>query len=156
LKESVVGVSVFDREPGYDPKVDPIVRVHACRLREKLDAFYSSGGSHDIVIQIPKGGYVARFKEVDSRELAEAPPGADIPFDIAPVIKGRVDSTLRRPALLTSIAVAALAVAIALAGNTYRRDLAVAGVQPLVSLPGSAQDPAWGPDGAFIAFAWDG
>ncbi len=36
LKESMIGVNVFDRPPGYDPKIDPIVRVHAGRLREKL------------------------------------------------------------------------------------------------------------------------
>src|SRR5215831_21122159 len=74
LKESVIGVSVFDRNPDYDPKVDPIVRVHARRLREKLDAFYRSEGSHDIVIQIPKGGYVAHFEEVGWRESNKETP----------------------------------------------------------------------------------
>ena len=36
LKESVIGVEVFGRAPGYDPKADPIVRVQARRLRAKL------------------------------------------------------------------------------------------------------------------------
>src|SRR5215831_8580664 len=77
LKESVIGVSVFDRNPDYDPKIDPIVRVHARRLREKLDAFYSSEESHDIVIQMPKGRYIARFEEVASRETAKEASVAD-------------------------------------------------------------------------------
>lgn len=42
LKESVIGVQVFDREIGYDPKLDPVVRVTARRLREKLEQFYAS------------------------------------------------------------------------------------------------------------------
>src|SRR5262249_13586655 len=39
LKEYRVGVDVFDRKPEYDPRVDPIVRVEARRLREKLAAY---------------------------------------------------------------------------------------------------------------------
>src|SRR5271166_1074491 len=42
LKESVIGVEVFGRAPGYDPKVDPIVRVQARRLRAKLEAWYQA------------------------------------------------------------------------------------------------------------------
>ena len=37
LKEYVLGVEVFDRKPSYDPRVDPIVRVEARRLRSKLE-----------------------------------------------------------------------------------------------------------------------
>jgi hypothetical protein len=42
LKESLVGVEVFDRAPDYDPKIDPIVRVQARRLRAKLGQFYAA------------------------------------------------------------------------------------------------------------------
>jgi len=35
LKEYVIGVEVFDRKSSYDPRVDPIVRVEARRLRSK-------------------------------------------------------------------------------------------------------------------------
>jgi len=41
LKESVIGVQVFDLAIGFDPKLDPVVRVTARRLRDKLDQFYS-------------------------------------------------------------------------------------------------------------------
>ena len=33
LKESTIGVAVFDRLPGYNPKTDPVVRSEARRLR---------------------------------------------------------------------------------------------------------------------------
>ena len=36
LKESVLGVEVFQREAGFDPRTDPIVRVEARRLRSRL------------------------------------------------------------------------------------------------------------------------
>ena len=42
LKESVIGIAVFDRPAGYDPKLDAIVRVEARRLRGKLLEYYSA------------------------------------------------------------------------------------------------------------------
>ncbi len=63
LKEQIIGVEVFDRKPDYDPRIDPIVRVEARRLRAKLKAYYSSYGRVDpIVIGLPKGAYLPFFK----------------------------------------------------------------------------------------------
>jgi serine/threonine-protein kinase len=62
LKEYLVGVEVFDRGADYDPRVDPIVRVEARRLRAKLEAYYASAGKEDAVrIEFPKGAYAATF-----------------------------------------------------------------------------------------------
>jgi hypothetical protein len=62
LKEYSLGLEVFQRPPDYDPKVDPIVRVQAGRLRSKLVEYYASEGAHDsVIIQIPKGAYVPVF-----------------------------------------------------------------------------------------------
>ncbi len=38
LKESVIGVQVFDLKIGFDPKVDAVVRVTARRLRGKASS----------------------------------------------------------------------------------------------------------------------
>jgi serine/threonine-protein kinase len=63
LKEYRVGVDVFDRRPDYDPRVDPIVRVEARRLRAKLKSYYTSAGKADaIIIDFPKGAYVPVFR----------------------------------------------------------------------------------------------
>jgi len=35
LKESVIGMAIFDRDADYDPKNDPAVRVEARRLRKQ-------------------------------------------------------------------------------------------------------------------------
>jgi hypothetical protein len=53
----------FDRPTHYDPAADPIVRVEARRLRKKLDESYLTHGANDpVVIQLPKGGYLAAFQ----------------------------------------------------------------------------------------------
>ena len=63
LKEQIIGVEVFARKPDYDPRIDPIVRVEARRLRAKLKAYYNSPGRGDhIMIGLPKGAYLPFFK----------------------------------------------------------------------------------------------
>jgi TolB-like protein/Flp pilus assembly protein TadD len=63
LKEFTVGVDVFGRKPDYDPKLDSIVRTEASRLRKRLAEYYeANGGSHRVIIEIPKGGYTPVFR----------------------------------------------------------------------------------------------
>ncbi|MEO8052650.1 MAG: tetratricopeptide repeat protein [Acidobacteriota bacterium] len=63
LKEQIIGMEVFDRKSDYDPRIDPIVRVEARRLRAKLKAYYASAGRGDsIMIGLPKGAYLPFFK----------------------------------------------------------------------------------------------
>jgi TolB-like protein/Flp pilus assembly protein TadD len=63
LKEVLIGIEVFDRTPDYDPRLDPIVRVEARRLRKKLLAYYAGPGKHDkILIEFPKGQYSPVFQ----------------------------------------------------------------------------------------------
>ncbi len=69
LKESVIGVAVFNRGSGYDPKADPIVRVEARRLRARLDAYYAKNGARETVrISLPKGGYIPSFEMIPAPE----------------------------------------------------------------------------------------
>lgn len=65
IKESVIAVEVFGRDPSsFDSKIDPIVRVEAGRLRDRLDSYYQGDGKLDrVLIAIPKGGYVPEFSE---------------------------------------------------------------------------------------------
>jgi TolB-like protein/Flp pilus assembly protein TadD len=75
LKEYSIGVEVFDRKPSYDPRVDPIVRVEARRLRSKLAAFYEAEGKgSDIQIVLPKGCYAPRFERPGTTEAAHQEP----------------------------------------------------------------------------------
>jgi len=62
LKEYVIGLEVFDRASSYDPRIDPIVRVEARRLRSKLNSYYASVGREDpVLIEFPKGTYTPSF-----------------------------------------------------------------------------------------------
>ena len=74
LKESVLAVEVFGRNPGYDPKLDGIVRTEAMRLRARLDKYYAVEGRQDpLVIELPKGGYRPVFR---ARASVAPPPQA--------------------------------------------------------------------------------
>ncbi|WP_028311209.1 hypothetical protein [Derxia gummosa] len=65
LSEMAIGLAVFDRDPAtYNPAEDPIVRVQARRLRDKLAAYYEADGRDDAwQIVVPCGGYVAVFRQ---------------------------------------------------------------------------------------------
>jgi TolB-like protein/tetratricopeptide (TPR) repeat protein len=66
LKESVLGIEFFKRGNDFDPRLDPIVRVEARRLRARLEEYYSGeGASHSVHIEIPRGAYVPVFRQAD-------------------------------------------------------------------------------------------
>jgi hypothetical protein len=63
LKEYLLGVEVFDRGAAFDPRMDPIVRVEARRLRAKLEEYYASAGpANEVRILNRKGSYVPVFE----------------------------------------------------------------------------------------------
>ena len=67
LKEYVVGCEVFSRKQSFDPRMDPIVRVEAGRLRLRIKEYYETEGQRDeVAIELPKGSYVPVFRRVDS------------------------------------------------------------------------------------------
>jgi adenylate cyclase len=74
LKGYTIAVAVYGRTEGFDPQVDPIVRVEAGRLRRALEHYYLTDGENDPVrIEIPKGGYRATFQTGMNRSaIAEA------------------------------------------------------------------------------------
>jgi len=88
LKEYVLGVEVFDRKKDYDPRIDPIVRVEARRLRAKLKAYYASAGKTDaVIVQFPKGAYAPVFRvrtTAAPRRRAVKPRGADSSIAVLP------------------------------------------------------------------------
>jgi len=60
LKEYRLGIDVFARTASFDPRVEPVVRTAARRVRARLEAYYESDGRHRAIrIEIPKGGYAA-------------------------------------------------------------------------------------------------
>jgi serine/threonine-protein kinase len=63
LKESVLGAEVFGRPASWDPRLDPVVRQEAARLRKRLAHYYETGGAEaEVRIELPVGGYVPVFR----------------------------------------------------------------------------------------------
>ena len=84
LKGYTIAVSVYGRPEGFDPQVDPIVRVEAGRLRRALDHYYLTAGKNDPVrITIPKGGYVPVFSTVRKAQAGDKAQSPE-PEDRAP------------------------------------------------------------------------
>jgi len=96
LKAYNVALEVFDRPETFDPTTDPLVRVEAARLREKLREYYGTDGQGDpIHIDLPKGRYIpqiefrhegapriARRETLPTQEVSSTVPAvAVLPFD---------------------------------------------------------------------------
>jgi TolB-like protein/Tfp pilus assembly protein PilF len=82
LKENVLGVEVFDRPASWDPRLDPVVRQEAGRLRKRLAKYYENGGAESQVrIELPVGTYVPVFRRKPA-EIETAPIPSPAPEQI--------------------------------------------------------------------------
>jgi hypothetical protein len=71
LKGYTIGVEALGRRDDFDPQTDPIVRVEATRLRRALARYYAGEGERDpVVIEMPRGHYVAAFHRGVARSAA--------------------------------------------------------------------------------------
>jgi serine/threonine-protein kinase len=117
LKETLLGIEVFGRKPTYDPRVDAVVRTEAVKLRARMRDYYESDGREDeVIIDLPKGGYVPAFRR---REIIPDPP---VP---AAAAADSFESVHRghdwRPAFAGGLIVAILAVSIYFTARTRAR-----------------------------------
>jgi PAS domain S-box-containing protein len=77
LKESVIGLDLFGRVPGYNTGGDATVRVRAYDVRRRLLAYYQRvGASARVRIELPPGAYMPRFGR-NPAVVAAPPQGAD-------------------------------------------------------------------------------
>ena len=80
LKGYNISQAVFDRAETFDSNVDPIVRMEAGRLRDRLREYYDGDGRDDpVLIELPKGTYTPLI------ELRQAPTRDPRPDRAAPV-----------------------------------------------------------------------
>ena len=142
IKETIIGVDVFGKEPAFDPKVDPIVRIYAGRVRQRLERYYETEGQSDSIrIEIPKRSYVPEFHSnlISTNKI-----------HVLPVRIGRV-----RP--WKAIAAATLLVVAVYLGTRVvvpARNGAPT-VRQLTFDAGLTTDPALAPNGDLLAFASD-
>ncbi|MCU1258123.1 MAG: hypothetical protein JWO80_1008 [Bryobacterales bacterium] len=81
LNEYLLAHAVFDRDAGYSPGQDSVVRRQAFSLRQKLHDYYGAEGKQDpLRIELPVGRYVPIFSSPpheSDREPAEEHPLAE-------------------------------------------------------------------------------
>jgi tetratricopeptide (TPR) repeat protein len=78
LKEYAIALAVYDKPDSFDPRIDPIVRVEASRLRAKLREYYDEMGPDDpLVISLRKKGYAPVIRKRTLRRIRG--PRAPIP-----------------------------------------------------------------------------
>ena len=77
----VLFVRAASRET-FDPTVDPLVRIEAARLREKLREYYGTDGQDDLIhIDLPKGTYTP---QIEFRKPATPDTRLDRPDETTP------------------------------------------------------------------------
>ena len=61
LKGYTIAIHVFGRPADFDAKSDPLVRVEALRLRQRLTEYYAGEGAEERVrLELPRGGYALK------------------------------------------------------------------------------------------------
>jgi hypothetical protein len=115
LNEFLIGQEVFGRDSNYNPSTDPIVRVGAHGVREKLELYYQKEGFDDeIRMEMPVGSYNLSFLRNQRRKHEEAP--SDSPAAPSPEMPARS----RWPLLFYPI-LAALLLAVGLLAHSNSR-----------------------------------
>jgi hypothetical protein len=147
LKEYAIGLDVFDRDAGYDPRVDSTVRVHAGKLRDRLREYYLSASKPAPVrIEIPKGTFVPVFT------FPTAPKGPDTPAPEAP------RKVPRRGLLLAAIGAAVAGVVAGAIWQAVRTATPSPVFSPVTFRRGMLSAARFGPDGQTVLYtaAWEG
>ena len=74
IKGYTVATEVFGRGEDFDQSRDPVVSIHANKLRRALEHYYIVAGKNDPVrIDMPKGSYVPTFSHQTVKETATDP-----------------------------------------------------------------------------------
>ena len=156
LKEYVIATEALGRDVSFDPRLDPIVRTEARKLRARLAKYYETEGSSDPVrVEFRKGSYIPFFHVPPASELPgetkdmEPPTIAltsEVPLIEVPLIRS-AHMNGRQPrwkTVLVSLAVVALVVSStailyrlsrsALAETAFAANDASIAVLPLVNL----------------------
>ena len=74
LKERIIGVEVFGRNPNYPTEADSVVRVRATEVRKRLSQYYTGDGqANRWRIELPSGSYVPQFSAPDASPVTDDP-----------------------------------------------------------------------------------
>lgn len=141
LKESLLGIDVFGRDSSFDPRLDPVVRQEAARLRKRIARYYEAENPDaGLRIEIPVGTYIPVFLKHAESPMVDSEPAAEMRAT-APLVFPKAKPV---PRLRIALAVALLA--LAGAAVVWRletpapADARSIAVLPFVNLSGAAGD----------------
>jgi TolB-like protein len=106
LKAFTIANEVFGREASFDAQNDPVVRIEAGRIRRALERYYLVAGQADeILITVPKGGYVPHFEYAQGSRVAASPvQSSDVSQGVGSRNREGASSGSRRSILLMALA----------------------------------------------------
>jgi len=120
LKAFTIAQEVFARDTSFDAQNDPVVRIEAGRIRRALERYYLVAGPADnVIVTIPKGGYVPSFHYADGAgdTVTHAVSTAGSPLEPQPNLptpkRVRSASFLHRPWIWYALAASSTVVVIA-------------------------------------------
>jgi Tol biopolymer transport system component len=153
LKEQVLACELYGRGAEFTAATDPVVRVDARRLRDKLREYYSEFPEDEVLITLPRGGYVPSFQwSPQARVSKTAAAGTAEPEQAS--ISSPSWQTLLWLAIGGVSVVAGVGIAIWWGAPTSPD--APQKLVPLTSSPGNEWWPSLSPDGNFVAFLCPG
>jgi hypothetical protein len=127
ITEALIGHRVYGRPASYDAGNDSIVRTEARTLRKRLERFFENQGvDEQVVLDIPRGGYLPVF-----RPRVETPPPVAAPAPPPPQ---------KLPSRRQWIWLGAAAITGAAGAAAWRnRSLLLSGDEPIARTPGVVQ-----------------
>jgi Tol biopolymer transport system component len=165
LKEQVIAVELYGKSPDFSTADDPIVRIDARRLRDRLREYYSGARDAAVLISVPKGSYTPVFRATPAGlAQASAFPSAiggtaTDTTAVATPIPGSSAWAVPRTSRGWWMAAAVMVLIAALLWRARSRNddgAETARLLTVTSLPGAEEDPSLSPDGRFVAFSWGG
>ena len=79
IKERVLGIEVFGRDPDYDTNLDPVVRMTAVEVRKRLAQYYQGAGrENEVRIDLSRGSYIPEFRFPKEPARVSVPVAADV------------------------------------------------------------------------------
>jgi Tol biopolymer transport system component len=154
LKESVIARELYNKGPDFDTASDPVVRVDARRLRDKLREYYAEFRRDPVHVSVPKGRYAAVF---EWNPDARGPVLSEIPLRMDAVELPPPAETRRRPRIWIAASLILIALIEVSVWILRRGPAAPAPVPvPLTTYAGSEGPPSLSPDGQFVVFDWTG
>jgi Tol biopolymer transport system component len=135
LKEHVLAMDVYGKGADFSTAADPIVRVDARRLRDKLREYYVSAPHDPVLISVPKGSYEPVFG-----------------------VQPRVEAPAKSPYRFWLVGLVVVLIGIIgwLAIRNRTRSALPVRLLTVTSFPGSEGNPSFSPDGNFVAITWTG